>query len=191
VVGNAVTSRDRTWLDFTRRLGVAPISATGQYLVEGGRIATYAWTVDPESLGRLKTALAAQAPSAPQPAPAAQAPGAAELKVVIAEGTCRTEGGGPLQAGPVELTMDVRDGNRSAYAVVFLTLQPGKDLADLMAASTGVPPAWAHPLHYEEVGPASTKRYQIRVTAGPLYGVCFSKPPDQAIGNLGPIAVVE
>ncbi len=48
VVGNVVTTHDTTWLDFTRQIGVAPVGGTGQYLVQDGKISTYAWTITPE-----------------------------------------------------------------------------------------------------------------------------------------------
>ena len=214
VVGNVVTSHDTTWLDFTRQIGVAPVQATGQYLVEDGKIATYAWTIDPESLVKLKAALAElpaepaaepatepaaepEAEPAAEPAaePEATAPAPApvsELTVTIADGACSIEQPVALKAGGVQLTVDVQDENRDGYAVVFLTLNEGKDFTDLMAASTGSPPSWAFVQHYEEVDPASAKTYTIRASAGrPLYGICFSRPPDQPIGNLGPIAVSE
>ncbi len=194
VVGNVVTSHDTTWLDFTRQIGVAPVQATGQYLVEDGKIATYAWTIDPESLVKLKAALT-ELPAEPAAEPEATAPAPApvsELTVTIADGTCSMAEPVVLRDGEVQLTVDVQDDNRKGYAVVFLTLNEGKDFTDLMAASTGSPPSWAFVQHYEEVDPASAKTYTIRASAGrPLYGICFSRPPDQPIGNLGPIAVSE
>lgn len=189
---NVVTSHDTTWLDFTRQIGVAPVQGTGQYLVENGKIVTYAWTIAPESLGKLKAALA-ELPTGPTAEPEAAAPvptPVSALTVTIANGACSMDEPVVLKDGDVQLTVEVRDENRKGYAVVFLTLAEGKDFMDLMAVSTGSPPSWAFAQHYEEVGPASVKTYTIRATAGrPLYGICFSKPPDQPIGNLGPIAV--
>lgn len=192
VVGNVVTSHDTTWLDFTRQIGVAPVGATGQYLVEDGKIVTYAWTVDPESLVKLKAALA-EMPVEPEVEPDAAAPApapVAALTVTIADGTCRLEEPVALEAGDVQVTVNVQDENRGAYAVVFLSLDPEKDFADLMASTAATsPPEWAHLRHYEEVGPGASSTYTIQVDAGPLYGICFSKPPDHPIGNLGPIEV--
>ncbi len=194
VVGNVVTSHDTTWLDFTRQIGVAPVGATGQYLVEDGKIVTYVWTVDPESLEKLKVALA-EMPAEPEAEPEAAAPAPApvsELTVTIADGTCSYDGPLALQAGNIEVTVDVKDENRQAYAALFLTVDPGKDFPDLMASTAAAsPPQWAYARHYEEVGPGTSKTYTIRVYEGPLYGICFSKPPDQPIGNLGPFEVSE
>ena len=192
VVGNVVTSHDKTWLDFTRQIGVAPVQATGQFLVEDGKISTYAWTIDAESLGKLKAALAEAMPAEQEAEPASNALAktqVSDLTVTIAGGTCSIEKPVILKAGDVQLTVDVKDENRQGYAVVFLTLDPGKDFTDLMAASTGSPPSWSHALHYEEVGPATSRTYKITLNEGPLYGICFSKPPDHAIGNLGPFEV--
>ncbi len=197
VVGNAVTTHDTTWLDFTRQIGVAPVGATGQYLVQDGKISTYAWTIDPESLDKLKAALAEMAAEQPVAEPEAgpeattQAPApVSEMTVTIADGTCSIAEPVVLKAGFVQLTVNVKDQNREGYAVVFLTLDEGKDFMDLMAASTGKPPAWSHALHYEEVGPASSRTYTLTASEGrPLYGICFSKPPDHPIGNLGPLEV--
>lgn len=192
VVGNVVTSRDMTWLDITRQLGVAPLEATGQYLVEDGKIASYAWTIDPESLAKLKVAFAAAAPAGAEAAPETGARAGApvsELSVTIAGGTCSIAAPVVLKAGKVRLTVDVQDQNRHGYAVVFLALDPGKDFMDLMAASTGAPPPWAHALYYEEVAAGTSKTYLFDADTGPLYGICFSKPPDHPIGNLGPLEV--
>lgn len=196
VVDNVVTTRDTTWLDFTRQIGVAPVQGTGQYLVEDGKISTYAWTIAPESLVKLKAALAAMAaeqpPAEPEATLEATAPASAPvsaLTVTIADGVCSTEQPIVLKAGDVQLTVDVRDQNRDGYAVVFLTLDEGHDFMDLMAASTGYPPPWAHALHYKEIEPATSKTYEVTVSEGPLYGICFSKPPDHPIGNLGPFEV--
>ncbi len=144
-------------------------------------------------MDKLKAALAEMAAEQPEAEPKAttQAPApVSELTVTIADGACSIEEPVILKAGDVQLTVIVKDENREGYAVVFLTLDEGKDFMDLMAASTGYPPTWAHPLHYEEIGPASFKTYTITTDEGrPLYGICFSKPPDHPIGNLGPIEV--
>lgn len=192
VVGNVVTSHDKTWLDFTRQIGVAPVEATGQFLVEDSKISTYAWTIDAESLGRLKAALAEAMPAEAEAETEAVAPTTtpvSELIVTIAGGTCSIEEPVILKAGKVQLTVDVKDQNRQSYAVVFLTLDPGKDFMDIMAATTGYPPSWSSVLHYEAVGPATSRTYEITVSKGPLYGICMSKPPDHPIGNLGPFEV--
>jgi hypothetical protein len=71
-----------------------------------------------------------------------------------------------------------------------LTLVPGKDFMDLMAATMGPGhPLWSRLLHYQEVGPGESQTYTITVTEGPVYAVCWSKPPEVPIGNVGPFTV--
>jgi len=195
VVGNAVTSHDKTWLDFTRQLGVTPMDGTGQFVVEDGKISTYAWTITPESLDRLKTALAEAMPElleAPAETPDPAGTPVSEITVTIADGTCSYEGSLTLQAGEVQVTLDVQDRNRDHYALLFLTLDPDKDFMDLMSAYVhyGPPPPWSRLLPYYDVGPGQRKTYSITVTEGPLYAFCASKPPDHPIGNLGPFTVI-
>ncbi len=194
VVDNEVTSHDKTWLDFTRQIGVAPVDATGQYLVEDGKIVEYTWTPTEDSASRLKAALAEVMPELMQTETEAVGPDVtpvSELTVTIADGTCSIDEPVVLKAGQIQLTVDVKDENRQAYAAIFFTLDPGKDFVDLMASTTAVaPPRWAYMRHYEDVGPGTSKTYTIRVYEGPLYGVCFSQPPVHPIGNLGPFVVV-
>ncbi|OIO92747.1 MAG: hypothetical protein AUK03_09335 [Anaerolineae bacterium CG2_30_64_16] len=112
------------------------------------------------------------------------------MTVTITDGTCSIEEPVALKAGDVQVTVNVKDENREGYAVVFLTLDEGKDFMDLMASTaTASPPEWSDLRHYEEVGPGAASTYTIQTNAGPLYGICFSKPPDHPIGNLGPIEV--
>lgn len=71
-----------------------------------------------------------------------------------------------------------------------MTVDSGKDFMDLMASTTGSPPSWLQLLHYEEVAPGEKSDYRVSVTEGPVYAICWSRPPDHPIGNLGPFAVV-
>jgi hypothetical protein len=193
VVGNIVTTRDTTWMDFTRQIGVAPLEATGQFLIEDGKISIYAWTLDSESVERLKVALAEAMPELMEAQPETSAPPetpVSEITVTIAGGTCSYEGPLALQAGEVQVTMDVQDRNRDHYAVFFLTLDPDKDFMDLMAATMGAPPSWSNLLPYRDVGPGKRETYSISVIEGPLYAICASKPPDHPIGNFGPFTVI-
>lgn len=194
VVGNVVTSQDKTWLDFTRQIGVAPQEGRGQYLVEDGKISTYAWTLDAESLARLKTALDEVMPAELETEGEAEALERAadpvsELHVTISDGTCSYAGPLNLQAGLVQVMLEVQDQDREAYILTLLTLDPGKDFADLMAATVGNPPAWSRLLPYRELGPGESQTYGVYVTEGPVYAICWSKPPDHPIGNIGPFEV--
>lgn len=52
-----VTTGTLCWTDFTRQLGVAPLAATGQVLIEDDKIRTIEWTIHPESAAKLQAAL--------------------------------------------------------------------------------------------------------------------------------------
>jgi hypothetical protein len=189
VIDGIVNTRSKNWHDFTRQIGVAPLEASGVFVIRDGKIATHAWILTEDSAARLKTALAEAAPAEPKATALAPTP-AAELAVTISGGTCSYNGPLALRAGEVRVAVDVRDEGKAAYAITFLTLEPGKDFMDLMATTAGAgPPTWAKLLHYEEVGPGESKTYAIAVTEGPVYAVCWSKPPDLPIGNLGPFEV--
>ena len=66
VVDDVVTARMTTWHDFTREIGVAPVEATGIYVIKDGKIATEAWHVSEGSLAKLKAALAEMMPPEPE-----------------------------------------------------------------------------------------------------------------------------
>jgi hypothetical protein len=193
VVGDVVNIRSKNWHDFTRQIGVAPLEANAVFVIKDGKIASHTWTLTEDSAVRLKTALAEAMAAEPQVEPEAAAPAetpASELTVILSGGTCSYDGPLALQTGEVQVTVDVRDRDRQAYAVTFLTLEPGKDFTDLMAATMGPgQPLWARLLHYQEVGPGESQTYNITVAEGPVYAVCWSKPPDVPIGNIGPFTV--
>lgn len=192
IKGEAVTTRTTTWHDFTRQLGVAPMVATEVYVIKDGKIASLTWTITAESLAKLKPALLAVLPPAPTPDPAAEppVPGTA-LTVTIAGGVCTYDGPAALLPGKVAVTLDIKDQDRTAYALYFFTLNEGRGLDDLMASTADPnPPSWAPIVWaYERGLPGKQSTYSMTVDKGPLYWVCFSKPPDLAIGGSGPIEV--
>lgn len=55
--GGVVTVGVLVWSVLTRQLGVAPLVATGQILIQGGQIRSAQWTVHPESAAKLQAAL--------------------------------------------------------------------------------------------------------------------------------------
>lgn len=191
VVGDVVNARTTTWHDFTRELGVAPLEATEVYVIEDGKIATEAWHVSETSLARLKAALAEAMPAEPEPAPAVDAP-ASEITVTFTGGTCTYDGPLALQAGPIAVTMDVKDQNKDKYALTFFNLEQDKGLDDLMASTImDEPPSWSDLLSLHEARPGENSQFNITIEKGPVYLVCWSKPPDLAIGSIGPFAVAE
>ena len=54
---DVVRTETRTWSDSTRQLGVAPLVATEQYLVQDGKIQSAIRTIHPESVAKLQAAL--------------------------------------------------------------------------------------------------------------------------------------
>jgi hypothetical protein len=189
VSGNEVFVRAKTWHDFTRELGVAPLEWLDIYEVEDGKITIYSTTISEEALARLKPALAEVMPPEPTAAPSSETP-VSEMTVTIAKGTCTTTGPLVLQAGEVQVTVDAQDQDNELYALSFFTLEAGKDNLDLMAATVlSSPPDWADMFFFRELGPDKSQNYSFTVEEGPVYGVCWSKPPDLAIGALGPFTV--
>jgi hypothetical protein len=61
VDGNKVTTHTKTWMDFTRELGIAPLEATEVYIVENGKITSGTWTPTEETIDKLMTATAPEA----------------------------------------------------------------------------------------------------------------------------------
>ena len=89
VVDNVVTSRAKTWHDFTRQLGVAPIEAYVIYEIEDGEITSYSWTITEKSLAELKAALAETMPDQPDSATETLTPAenpVSEVTVTIPDG---------------------------------------------------------------------------------------------------------
>ncbi len=191
VVGETVKGRAKTWHDFTRELGVAPLEANEVWAVRDGKIAFYAWAATEESAGRLKAALAEAMPAEPTEEPIEESPVSA-ITVTFVDGTCSVDDPLTLQAGPVQVTVDVLDEDKALYAMTFFTLDPEKDLLDLMASTAAAgPPDWAEMISLREIDPGTSKAYDMTVQDGPVYGVCWSQPPESAVGNVGPFAVVQ
>jgi hypothetical protein len=185
--GDLVNIQAKTWHDFTRQLGVAPLEYLDVYQVIDGKIKTYGSWLTEESLDRFKTAFASAVPPEPTATPFSGAPGS-ELTVTIAGGTCTTASPVALKAGDVKVKWNVQDQDKSRYALS--TLDPDKDLLDLMVATYGQPPSWGDMLLFVELGPGESETYSLKLEKGPLYLICWSQPPDLPIGNSGPILVV-
>jgi hypothetical protein len=191
VEDNIVSVKAKTWHDFTRQLGVAPLEYSDVYEFKDDKIVTYATTITEESLAKLKPALAAVMPPEPASAPLAD-PSVSEMIVTIEGGTCTTDNPASLQAGEIKVNLNVKDQKNDKYALTFFTLDESKDIADLMASTImAAPPSWSNMFSIVEVGPGESKNYTITVDKGPVYMVCWSSPPDLAIGNAGPIEVKE
>lgn len=184
-----VTVKSKTWHDFTRQLEIAPLEYRDVYQVIDGNIKTYgSWLTD-ESLARFKPAFAAAVPPEPTVTPFSGAPWS-ELTVTIAGGTCTTDAPLALKAGDVKVSWNIQDQDKSKYALTLFTLDPDKDILDLMVSTYGLPPSWGDMVLYEGLDPGESKTYPLKLEKGPLYLICWSKPPDLPIDNSGPIPVV-
>lgn len=189
VVGDVVNARSKTWHDFTRQLGVAPNEFIETYVVKDGKIALYSSVLTEKSLAKFKPALAAVMPPEPTTVPSTDTP-VSEINVVISDGTCNYDGTLVLKAGEIKVNVDAKGENKKTYGLTFFSLDPGKDIVDLMATTPlPSPPSWSNMLTLWEIGSGTSKTYTFGADEGSLYLVCWSKPPDLAIGNIGPFEV--
>jgi ketosteroid isomerase-like protein len=187
VDGNIVTVKAKTWHDFTRKLEVAPLEYIDVYEVKDGKITTYGTTITAEALAKFMPAFEEVVPPE-DPVPSTEQP-VSEMKVTIASGTCAIDSPVPLQAGEIKVTLDIKDQNKDLYALTLFNLSEDKDILDLMATTTGMPPSWADTLLMEELEPGNSATYTFTVEKGPVYMICWSSPPDLPIGNAGPIEI--
>jgi ketosteroid isomerase-like protein len=187
--GDIVNIHARTWHDFTSQLGVAPLEYTDVYELKDGKIITYGSWLTAESLDRFKPAFAAVVPPEPT-ATSSPNPAVSKMNITLAGGTCTTDDPIVLQAGEVTVSLNVEDQDNEMYALTLFNLEPGKDILDLMVSTAGEPPSWADFLLYEELGPGQSETYTFTLDQGPVYMICWSKPPDLPIGNAMPIPVV-
>lgn len=187
VDGNLVYVLARTWHDFTRQLKVAPLEYNDVYEVKEGKITTYGTIITADSLARFKPAFAEIMPPE-DPIPSTEEP-VSEMLVTIADGTCSLDQSSSLKAGEIQVTWKIDDENKEGYALTLFNLNGDKDLLDLMASTAGNPPSWANILFLQELGPGESQTHTFKVENGPVYLICWSKPPDLPIGNVGPIEV--
>jgi ketosteroid isomerase-like protein len=185
--GSIVMVQAKTWHDFTRQLEVAPLEYVDVYEVKDGKITTYGTTITADALARFMPAFEEMVPPE-DAAPSTEQP-VSEIKVTIADGTCAIDEPAPLRAGEVKINLIIKDRNKDLYALTLFTLNDDKDLLDLMASTVGVPPSWADMLLLEELEPGKSETYTFTVEKGPVYLICWSKPPDLPIGTAGPLEV--
>jgi len=186
--GNTVNVKAKTWHDFTRQLGVAPLEYTDVYQVKDGKIITYGTTITADALAEFKPAFAEFVPPEEPAAPSTEQP-VSEMMVTIARGTCKIDNPAPLQAGEIKVTLNIKDPNKDLYALTMFNLDTDKHLLDLMASTAGIPPSWADMLLFQELESGKSATYTFTVEKGPVYMICWSKPPDLPIGSAGPIEV--
>lgn len=100
----------------------------------------------------------------------------------------------PITGPELNYEIVVNDPTYQNYMVVYMTLDPGKTLADLEAWTIADSPPFAHGLGLDFVGPASRTGHAIwNLPVGQLYFSCFVQGPDalKIIGSVGPIEVPE
>jgi hypothetical protein len=187
VDGNIVNIEAKTWHDFTRQLGVAPLEYNDVYEVKDGKITTYGTTITPDALAKFMPAFE-EAVSLEPAVPSTEKP-VSEMTVVIEDGSCTLTNPAPLQAGEIKVTLDIKDTNKDLYALTIFNLGQDKNMLDLMASTTGMPPAWAYDLMMAEPKPGTNNNFNFTVEKGPVYMICWSQPPVLPTGNAGPIEV--
>lgn len=187
---NIVTAKTKTWHDFTRQLGVAPNEFTDVFVIKDGRITAYTSTLSEDSLTKFKPALAKMMPPTETETPSLER-AVSEITFTISGGTCAYQGPMLLKTGNIKVNWVVKDQDRKRYGLTIFTLDADKDIIDLMAATTrAIPPSWAHLFFEKELEPGASQSYSFMAEKGPLYVVCWSKPPDVPIGEVGPFKIV-
>jgi hypothetical protein len=191
VEDGVVYAESKTWMDFTRELGVAPNDWHEVFTVEDGKITGYWSVITEEALAEFRPALCAALPEAcPEPAAPPDAEPVSEITITIENGTCPYDGPMVLQAGDVNVTAAVKDETGEKYAVSFFTIEPNHDFVNLMASTYNPgPPAWSDIVWLKEVPPGETINQFFTAKEGLLYMICWTDPPAWPIGQAGPFEV--
>lgn len=191
VQDGVVYAESKTWMDFTRDLGVAPNTFHEVFAVRDGKIALYTSTMTQEALAKFRGPLSEVMPEAFAVPPAGDEPPVSEVTITLADNTCAYNGPRNLKAGELIVNVDIQDQNWEKYAVSFFTLDEGKDIIDLMASTPlPGPPEWMSMEFIQELGPGAKETYKnFYVKEGLLYMVCWAGGPDTPIGNAGPFYV--
>ncbi len=181
----------KTWMDFTRELGVAPNSFHEVFVVRDGKITLYASTMTEEALAIFKPVLREVMPELFEVTLPENETPASEVTVTIADGTCAYDGPMTLQAGELTVNVAVQDQRAEKYAVSFFTLDADKDKIDLMASTNrSGPPSWSEMVFLKELAPNESQTYKgFYIEEGLLYMICWAGSPDIPVGNAGPFVV--
>jgi hypothetical protein len=141
----------------------------------------------------LTLALAACSPMAvpapTQPPPQAEATLApADITVTMVGGTCNLEGTRQVYPDTFRIALVGGDQSVGFYGLAVVSLADGKTLADLEGAGPAQPP-WVRLLTDFSTAPGQRTVQSVKVDANPVFVVCFTSPPDKAVGALGPIEI--
>jgi hypothetical protein len=131
--------------------------------------------------------MAVPAPTQPPPqAEAILAP--ADITVTMVGGTCKLEGTKQVYPDTFRIALVGGDLSVEFYGLAVVSLADGKTLADLEGAGPAQPP-WVRMLTDFNTAPGQRTVQSVTVDANPVFLVCFTSPPEKAIGRLGPIEI--
>jgi hypothetical protein len=185
-----VSAESKTWMTFTRELGVAPNDWHELFIVEDGLITSYWSIITEEALAEFKPALCGALPEAcAQPViPPADTP-VSEITVTFEDGQCHYDGSLVLQAGDLAVTAQT-DASADKFALSLFTLEDSDhDLVDLMASTYRPgPPYWSKMFFLREYGPDETEARSVPIEEGLVYLICWADP-GWPIGQAGPFEV--
>jgi hypothetical protein len=105
---------------------------------------------------------------------------------------CSMEVINPLTGPGLNYEIVTNDPTYQNYMVVYMTLDPGKTLADLEAWTVAGSPPFAHSLGLDIASPASRTAHAIwTLPVGQLYFSCLVQGPGalKLIGSVGPVEV--
>jgi inosine-uridine nucleoside N-ribohydrolase len=116
-------------------------------------------------------------------------PGAtAKMSVAIEGDKCTYSGPKNIATGQIAIDWNV-DNAHGKYALVVATLDKDKTFADLDAWPSTDQPPWLQIVTYVEATSGNHSTVTADVEDGPIYIVCFTAPPEEKMGTLGPIEV--
>jgi len=99
---------------------------------------------------------------------------------------------GPLVDTQMNIEIEVNDSSYQNYMVVYMTLDPGKTLADLETWTSADRPPYAQFVALDIVSPQSRTAHSLpTIEKGELYFSCLVQGPDalKIIGSVGPVDV--
>jgi hypothetical protein len=112
----------------------------------------------------------------------------ADITVTMIGGTCKLEGAQQVYPDTFSIALVGGDQSVAVYSLALVSLAEGKTLADLQGPGTAQPP-WVRLLTDFSTAPGQRTVQSVKVDANPVFLVCFTSPPDKAVGALGPIEI--
>jgi hypothetical protein len=143
-------------------------------------------------LGPIEIALLqAKATQTPTPRPTAALP-PADIAVRISGDGCKLEAPKPVYPATFTIAL-VGEANKAGYSygLTVISLAEGKTLEDLKQTKGTSPPAWVTVEGAIGGDPGVTTQATVTVSKGPIYMVCWTQPPERAIGRLGPVEIAK